>query len=981
MRRLLLSVMVASQALAASGKELTPPVGLKSPLRVVPSQPSPHTPQPSRLRTPPLRAAVEKAEYDERGVPKSWKYLNEQEWIVDSVGRDIAEIICFARPKHSDALQSFQFYAKTKDLSLNKYGYSLAPDSKTNSIEREFALVKFVWSPENYAPFAQQLLKTFDLKPSDSEKYPDDFVKKLCSAKMHVLIDESQRISAKLTAHPLDAELHEQSALLQAVFGLIDFSGGFCDTRVPLNRISAHLSMAKALRNGRLNKCGQLAEIALECLSSRDGIAVERCTELLKTENDTDVKSFLRAVKIRASGDYRFFDQTNHTDLEEFAFAMRSAWGAPNANLEYVKRKYASAVPLPWMRLLNQGLVTKNIAKISVEDLVATEKKDYLSDYNHFRKSSFPDFGLVKNDLNMTQTRCLTTTDGKQKLSPISWADIACLHARYIMWALMNEQHFYEHLINDDVLAVRHIERGRKEFGFLTLFPFLLRKTELAPTAQTSFFARAQNVFLLNPELVTCSNWRLSDQRAKAERIKPPLVRPEKFFNPSLPFGTAYWYSDRKQLANCEPTLDELVVIWQLAPCDAGAARDYAIKKYGATPTTDQWLEVYGPLAKFNLRAMEDVAESSADNPERCIALLKKLAEFSPSAYFKLAEYCQVIGRTDDAVKYAEMGIAKCPEPNTISNNTTWLMKYYIAHDLREKMKELYSENIKSSTESAWIQGALIGEHYKNWEIATKLLTAAEMRYGSEAAACAFYCRNRSENRFFQSAAQKREANFYPDGMRMMKLSEFQGTPQRGVRVTRADWMEPNSPLKRDCIMVAVDGIPIEDKSQLALLTRLLDKDSAKITFWDGTKFAETEKKFGFSKDFNLGYRNYFGPRKTISRIVGGKKVDLGDKSLSAIDSKSFGANRCGILGLSFDAQHRITSVVSRMPASVAGLRRGDQIKKIDNVVIENLANREISNKITGFIGTEVTFSIVRDGRELDVKMKRRHPIFDDEID
>lgn len=966
------SILAISHLPAVCSKDLTPPVGLKTPLMSGPHAPS--------LRVPLIQAKVEEAEYDERGVPKTWKYLNEQEWIVDSIGRDIAEILCFAHLKRAGAIEPLILKTKTIDLQKNKYTYSLQPDSTKAQIERDFTLANFAWSPNNYAPFAEMLVKTFNLHASNSEKTPDDFVKRICSGDMHILIDENHRIATKLSAHPLDAELHEQAALLQAVFGLIDLSGGFCDTRVPLNRICAHLSLAKALREGKQNKCGELAEIALECLCSRDGIAVERCTELLKNESDSDIKSYLRAVKIRASGDYRYYDQANHTNLEELAYGMRSAWGDPYANLNYVKTKYPSTIPLKWMRILNQGLTTHESARLSVKDLMTAEKNDYLSDYNYFKRASISDFNLINSDLNLTQSRCLSTENGKSSLAPLSWNDIACFHSRHILWALLSQQHFLEHVASNDALTARLIEKANREFDYLTLFPFVMRKTDLGRAAQASFYARAQKVFLTHPELVTCSNWRLTNRRARTDRVKPSMVTPEKFFNPSIPFGTAYWYSDRKPLENCVPTLDELAKFKQLAPCDAGAARDYAIKKYGDNPTTDQWLEVYGSLAEFNFSAMQDVARSSAGNPERCIALLTKLAKFYPNAYFNLAEYCLVVGKTDDAVKFAEEGVAKCPDPYVVSNCTTWLTKYYLAHNMKEKTEPLFTANIAHRAESAYLQGALIAEKLGNFASAVALLQIADNRYGIPAALCAFYCRNRRLNEHFQEEAQKREANFFPDGMRMMQVTDFHGSPQRGVLVTKGDWMEPSSALERDCVMVAIDGIPIEDKSQLELITRLIDKSSAKITFWDGNKFTETEKKFGFSNDFNLNYQNYFGPRTIINRKVAGVVHALGDKSLAAISPDSFGANRCGILGLSFDQQHKISSVVSRMPASVAGLRAGDQIKKIDQVSIDKMSNREVSNRITGLIGSKVTLGIFRDGREFDVTMTRQHPIRDEDI-
>ncbi len=55
-------------------------------------------PAPQKLKVP-LIIPIAKPNYDSRGVPSQWHFLNEQEWIVDSIGRDIAEILEFAAKK------------------------------------------------------------------------------------------------------------------------------------------------------------------------------------------------------------------------------------------------------------------------------------------------------------------------------------------------------------------------------------------------------------------------------------------------------------------------------------------------------------------------------------------------------------------------------------------------------------------------------------------------------------------------------------------------------------------------------------------------------------------------------------------------------------------------------------------------------------------------------------------------------------------
>ncbi len=96
-----------------------------------------------------------------------------------------------------------------------------------------------------------------------------------------------------------------------------------------------------------------LAEIALECLACRDGIALQSKT-LLQKQDDLTVQSWLRAISIRASGDYRMFNEKEHSELEAILFGLRSVARASNYNFSYIQQHYPT-FPLRWLRILSLG--------------------------------------------------------------------------------------------------------------------------------------------------------------------------------------------------------------------------------------------------------------------------------------------------------------------------------------------------------------------------------------------------------------------------------------------------------------------------------------------------------------------------------------------------------------------------------------------------------------------------------------------------
>lgn len=934
-----------------------------------------------KLKLPPI-IPIPKPNYDSRGIPSKWQFLNEQEWIVDSIGRDIAEVLEFAAKKTSTKKspeKTLSFETKTINLESNKYSYTVNSDRLTDPLSHQFALATSIWSTSNYEPLAIKLIDAMQVESSNPASIPVDFAKKLASCDMPVLLSENERVALALTNDPLNASLHEQAALLQATIGLTDFSGGFADPRLALNRISAHLTLAKVLNRDSLSINAELAEVALECLACRDGVALKKAKLLLQNQDDPTVQSWLRAISIRASGDYRTFNEKEHSELEALLFGLRSVARSSNYNFSYIQQHYPT-FPLRWLRILSLGNLEYETRHSLIARFIKEEVTDFVSDYNFVHKikseAKLEDFSAVKGELNKTSTRCLVSVAGKPQLAPISWDDLAARHCRQILWASLVRAQFLEKQVSSDSLATASIISSYINLADLTLWPFTLRKTHLGSIAQRNFFSRAQEVFLNHPQLVTKSNWQFVNFRAIREIKDSELVPAEKFFNPCIPFGTAFWYGDRRSLKNCTPLLADLERMRQWAPCDLALCRDYARKKYGPMPTAAQLTEAYGPLAECDETAMAEIARAAVNSPEECIALYKKLATLNPAKLFDLAELCQILGRTEEAVAYAEEGAEKCQDPIATINNTVWLMEYYLDHNSTDKAKQLIARNSKHFARNSAVQTAAVLEKNGHLLVAEKVLEASEKRYGHKEDLCAFLIKNSDKKVGFKNSRTRCLTNFYPDGLTTVKLADFKGIPQRGVLVTRTDWMEPSSPIQIDNVIVAVDGIPVEDMAQMALVTRLSKKDSGTIIYWNGKNFAETEKKHGFSKWFNLDYTNYFGPRRHL-KIAGRSQQDT---SLTAITPECFGANRCGILGIWYDKKRCLTRLMDGLPAQRAGLKVGDQLIAVDTVPVDGMTDRELSNRIAGLIDSSVKLTLQRDGRKFEAAMKRQYPVSEEDL-
>ncbi len=71
------------------------------------------------------------------------------------------------------------------------------------------------------------------------------------------------------------------------------------------------------------------------------------------------------------------------------------------------------------------------------------------------------------------------------------------------------------------------------------------------------------------------------------------------------------------------------------------------------------------------------------------------------------------------------------------------------------------------------------------------------------------------------------------------------------------------------------------------------------------------------------------------------------------------------------DGYVRVLRTLPDNPARKAGILAGDIIYKVDGEEVYTLSTEEISKKVRGEAGSEVTVTVVRDGKEHDYKMKR----------
>ncbi len=218
------------------------------------------------------------------GVDVTWKWTSESTWLVDQVARDIAEISLFASNPKASAEDLASLEVKVESVSNSDTSYLVSASAnraKKDKCSTTLPLGHHLWAPENFVPWAQAVQKGWKIthqkgKPSNPPAASGlELAKKLLEPTSTVLMGESNRLSKELNQAPLDAGLHDQSALLAGALALREAAGAFSDARPALCRMTAHLALAKCLAPQSTPE-RELAEAILLTLACRQVDALER---------------------------------------------------------------------------------------------------------------------------------------------------------------------------------------------------------------------------------------------------------------------------------------------------------------------------------------------------------------------------------------------------------------------------------------------------------------------------------------------------------------------------------------------------------------------------------------------------------------------------------------------------------------------------------------------------------------------------------
>jgi hypothetical protein len=422
--------------------------------------------------------------------PAAWRYASEQEWIVS----DIASTIAAEAARGHSTLDAVRVTTLPAKRDVKRFQV----DAGTQRIVLEIR--DHIWSAANYVPFARKLVKA---RPSHG--HTEGLLDALTAPRVEVLDEVNQDLGHLLAAESPTRSDHEDAALLIGVMALREGPGRFSDVRHLLSLMTAHLAIAQAIR-GTPTKSGQVAEIIQLALVKRQRDVLERLAKWEAASPSAAERAWIRALKLRATGDWRLLERPQDATLLErieYVRALAEQRG-PNAALDFLDATHPEDV-VDWSRILEKSMTVEVSERVS-EDAAVGELREAAYVWASMSGQDAISADTIRDVIARLNTD-LSAFDGSIPAVPIDWPTWGASFQRHlaadIVEAVRHESDWERRKGNPRDIAANH----ERLFGRLPLFPFAKLQYALDDEQRADAMKDVIGLMLRRPEAITSANW------------------------------------------------------------------------------------------------------------------------------------------------------------------------------------------------------------------------------------------------------------------------------------------------------------------------------------------------------------------------------------------------------------------------------------------------------------------------------------------
>lgn len=772
-------------------------------------------------------------------------WATEQEWLVDRITRDVVEMAAFAvaqAPPPADA-----------------------PPVKPEAIRFEDHL----FSPRAYASFAHAVLEGASAaspKAADDSREDARILSALLEPRAAVLVREDGILSRRLEVDPRDAAAHERAGLLLASFALRDFAGRSTDTRPALTRLAAHLSFAIALRGGaEPGRAGRFAEAALVTLLGRERDALARLNTLEAEAASPAEKAWVRALRLRNTGDWRIARDEKRLTLVERIEEFRALVEGQDdtAALAWLDRGRPEEIP-DWGRIaLNAGGLSVETANRFADLSIALELAEAGEVLTALRGAPADQAAFLESLDEQPQRLVTRSPMGQASLAVLGWGLWADRAQRHLLYELAVGAWSREGLLGLPGEAHAFADRSRERFGRLGLYPVVLRGHARDAAQYRQAMAAVRELAIRSPERLTGGHWELFRMKEEYAPVPRDLPDENTWFRPALPAGTLLDAEGRLAVLRALQALgaEGMGTLRALAPHNVALARAAASRQPGGKRSVADLVPVYGPVADFNVGVMGKLADAAWYDPAGFRERQGALCEVVPEKCFLLGYRLAEMGFPDEAALAYQKGFDRANDRVQASNECRWLVDYYFDHGQAGKAEAVAREAAAVYSERGLFTMARLMERMGQLREAEEHYRRILDRYDEADALVGFYYRQARLQKKVAYEPRLRDAlaRALPSGLQPLDRAALPSPPTDGVVVKKENDNTKRCGIKWGHVIVGLDGFRVPDLRAYEVTLALSQSPRLKLVVWRGKSYDDVEVDL-WDRQFRVDLETFAGP-------------------------------------------------------------------------------------------------------------------------
>ena len=769
--------------------------------------------QPQPAAAPPVR-------------PVSWRYASEQEWIVNDVVSTLATLAGRSR---------LQPLGSVSATTLPSNGTLLRFRVEASGRETTVEIRDHIWAPANYVSLAR--LWMTGVRQSSRPEPASGVLSDLTTPRIEVLEAANREIGARLATGAGSRGPHDDAALLLGVMALREGPSFGGDVRPFLSKMTAHLAMAQAISTTP-TPSGRVAQVLQLALVERQRDVIDRLKKWESTSPSSLERSWILALRIRATGDWRVLQHPKDASLLErleYARALELRRG-PTALLDFLDDSHPEDIA-DWTRIAENRSPTVESANRFSEDAVRGELRDAAVVWSRFFKLPLD----AKFEL-ATLLDALNDAPMADKSLVIDWPT----------WALSFQRHLARHIVamveresqtfGRPAEARTEAKELERVFGRLTFFPFAKLHYALDDGQYADAMKGAIGLMLRRPELVTSENW-LEALEPRNGRNPTGVPSQSWWFTTLVPEGTAqdadnrvYTYDRTNHL-----TLPALRELRQVAPYSRYLLEEEMRWRYQRplVPPLAEYEREAGVLAEYDSDVLGDLVTAANADPSAYVPLAERLCELQISRCQSLARYLADHDREEEAARAYRRWIDTDRDTVNVANGSSWLIAYYYTHGQQPAAIELAEKAAAAFSARGLLAKARLLERMGDYQAAEAIQKQVSERYDRTSDLAAFYMRwaKVSGDPGVKSAGDTLITKVFPRGLEPFAGAASNASPRDGVRVTETGATGAKAGFAVGDVIVAVDGIAVHNLDQLTMARDLDIKPDISFTAWKDGKY------------------------------------------------------------------------------------------------------------------------------------------------